>query len=509
MDNDIKEATPTGWRLAVRLMREDREIYASVITLSRVLLALSAIISLPLYALALPPSLSPAPRLAVSLTAAILAGVSLFLYSRARPSPSPANALCLALSLVLFPTWFFGQALSNVYLLTRFELWPAWKLVLGLLLFYALPLLLAFYLARQPADRIAYWARGLRVTAVTFLLLLVCLEIGLRVAERKYGWQAAPKRTEGREMSPNPLPDTWQYLPNQTWADVYPTDERGYFEPGHRITYQTNSAGYRDNEFFEQKKPGVIRFALLGDSFAFGEGVKPQDVGANLLEQLLTAKAGCPVEIYNFAVQGYSTRQQAVILDQVALKYNPDAVIVWFFLNDIETHRDQRQFQVINKTSWFLPSLMSVSRVAFWSSQLLKKLAGATYHNRMINSYQPGHPNWEATRGYLQQMERNARASGIPILLFSHPQVVLLQQYPLEQVHKLVVASAQELGYQAFPLSPAFAGHENESLLVHASDQHPNEVAHRLTAHYAADKIAPFLPACPAANAKPEGDRRR
>jgi hypothetical protein len=93
-------------------------------------------------------------------------------------------------------------------------------------------------------------------------------------------------------------------------------------------------------------------------------------------------------------------------------------------------------------------------------------------------------------------MERSARAKGIPILLFSHPQVTGLQDNPLEELHRLVVASAQESGYQAFPLAPAFAGHENETLIVHASDQHPNERAHRLTAHYAADKIAPFLPAC-------------
>ena len=436
------------------------------------------------------------------MAAAACAGVTLFLYARTKAAQTPAKSLCLALGLALIPTWLFGQALSNLYLLLRFELLPAWVLGLGLLLIYGLPLLLALYLSRQPADKLRHLARGLLATAVTFLLLFSCLEVGARLAERKYGWQSTPKRTEGRKMSPNPLPDTWQYLPNQTWADVYPTDERGYFEPGHRITYQTNSAGYRDSEFFVEKKPGTIRLALLGDSFAFGEGVKPQDVGANLLEPLLTAKAGCPVEIYNFAVQGYSTRQEAIILDQVALKYNPDAVVVWFFFNDIQNHRDDSQLEVLNKTPWLFPSLMSVSRVAFWSSQLVKKSALEKYFTRLINRYQPGRPQWEVTLGYLRQMARSAQAKGIPILLFSHPQVSQMQQEPFEGLYRLVVTAAQQSGYQAFDLLPAFAGHKNETLAVHESDQHPNEIAHRLAARYAADKIAPLLPPCPAAKAK-------
>ena len=103
-------------------------------------------------------------------------------------------------------------------------------------------------------------------------------------------------------------------------------------------------------------------------------------------------------------------------------------------------------------------------------------------------------------------MARSARAKEIPILLFSHPQLYQLQQYPLEDLHRLVVTAAQQAGYQAFPLAPAFAGHENENetLTVHESDQHPNEIAHRLAANYAADKIAPLLPPCPVANAKQE-----
>jgi hypothetical protein len=208
------------------------------------------------------------------------------------------------------------------------------------------------------------------------------------------------------------------------------------------------------------------------------------------------------VEIYNFAVQGYSSRQEAIILDQVALKYNPDAVVVWYFINDIEDHRDTSQLQVVGKTPWLFPPLMSVSRVAFWSSQLVKMSTTGSMYSRIMGNYQPGNPKWETTRGYLQQMARSAQAKGIPILLFSHPQVNQKIQYSFENLHRLVVTSAQQDGFHAFPLAPAFAGHENATLIVHESDLHPNEIAHRLAANYAADKIAPLLPPCPATNAK-------
>ena len=38
--------------------------------------------------------------------------------------------------------------------------------------------------------------------------------------------------------------------PNATCTNVYPSNERGYFQPGNRISYQMNSSGFRDEVLF-------------------------------------------------------------------------------------------------------------------------------------------------------------------------------------------------------------------------------------------------------------------
>ncbi len=71
-----------------------------------------------------------------------------------------------------------------------------------------------------------------------------------------------------------------------------------------------NAYFYRDRDFTTEKKEGLTRIGVLGDSLTFGAGVKNvNNRFSNLLEQKLQV-AGKNVEVYNLGVPGIDTQAE-------------------------------------------------------------------------------------------------------------------------------------------------------------------------------------------------------
>lgn len=100
-------------------------------------------------------------------------------------------------------------------------------------------------------------------------------------------------------------------------------------------TIEINSDGIRDREFSVEKPPNVFRIVVLGDSFAFGQGVENNETFAKVLETFLNNNSKkWKYEVLNFGVPGYNTLQEVELFKRKALKYKPDMVIVGFVEND-------------------------------------------------------------------------------------------------------------------------------------------------------------------------------
>lgn len=196
---------------------------------------------------------------------------------------------------------------------------------------------------------------------------------------------------------------------------------------------QTNSHGLRDPERPLAKPEGARRVLVLGDSFTFGSG--PIDASDGFVRRL-DAALGDAVQVINAGVPGYSTVQEANWLERDGLAWEPDAIVVAFFVgNDVWENLDPDTLTVVDgelverskqdeTRSWWrvtrnksrlyrlfkgLPehvgdALSGDSTEARWYHRLERRRMGVC----SIADPEPFEPGWVGTRDALAKVKRLA-----------------------------------------------------------------------------------------------------
>jgi hypothetical protein len=144
---------------------------------------------------------------------------------------------------------------------------------------------------------------------VVFLVLLAAVEGALRLARPDYLFQV-----RGDESS-------------NVYSETYGWElRRGFhgYDLGEIATI--NRAGYRGPERALAKPPGKTRVLMLGDSIAYGAGVRDDQTFSALLE------GRGPYDVVNLAVGGYGTDQELIRLQREGVRFGPDVVMLHFCL---------------------------------------------------------------------------------------------------------------------------------------------------------------------------------
>lgn len=94
----------------------------------------------------------------------------------------------------------------------------------------------------------------------------------------------------------------------------------------------TNHWGMRDRNRLLAKPEGTYRIALIGPSHAMGAGVSDDETFAHFLEERLNwtaaPKTNRRYEVLNFGVSNYSLLQQLAMLEERAVRFQPDTVFI-------------------------------------------------------------------------------------------------------------------------------------------------------------------------------------
>jgi lysophospholipase L1-like esterase len=289
---------------------------------------------------------------------------------------------------------------------------------------------------------------------------------------------------------------------------------------------QFNSHGLRDREFSVERAPGTYRVIVLGDSITFGEGVDQDQAYPRQLDRMLrdSPPPGYrSVEVLNFAMPGYNTRQELSLLREIGVRFKPDLVVVGFFYNDItptprQLAEDAKRaggaapagqsggalsaindaIRAVKRSSlmlaWISPRVGLVARRLGWK--------GLGEAGAFKTQFQEDSHFWGQSRQALLEMKRLGEQEGFRLALLILPLTVNLTEatYPLAEYHQAVAAFCKKEGIPHLDLLGPLWGQDLSRTWIYPTDGHPNAQGHRTFA----DAAAPFLRETIAAHAPPK-----
>jgi hypothetical protein len=388
----------------------------------------------------------------------------------------------LLLPCALLYTIGYGLLRSQVVFLVQLSI-P----VLGVI--YGLPVLVILLHLNRSDEIIKQQLNRIWLIVFGIVLALAAVEFGLA--------QVAPPRTAPPTEPMNirvPFAEEGVGLrPDAEWTHRYPSNPRGTFDEDNQINYQANNAGFRDEPFTVEQERGVRRVALVGDSFAMGLGVQPEDTAASWIERTLTEEFACETEVYNFGISGYNADSYPAVVEEAVLQYEPDALLVWYFINDIGVDiSDFYEEALLQQNPYFPVGSRYIQSVGLSSNWLQRR----TQAELGIQSFYEAYADvdlWDATIENLDTVATLAIDNNITPILAVHPILYRLNAYPYAEIHQQVIGEADEIGYITMDLYQPLAGQPYNELWVHPIDSHPNEIAHERTGVYAAEQLATAL----------------
>jgi hypothetical protein len=113
---------------------------------------------------------------------------------------------------------------------------------------------------------------------------------------------------------------------------------------------RANEFGFNDRDYPHEKPPGTFRILVLSDSFNWAGGL--ENNYTSILERKFQAEFGSQVEVINAGYSQTHTGEQLIALEKYGLQYNPDLVVLGFFVgNDFFDAQPWRKRIVIGGTT--------------------------------------------------------------------------------------------------------------------------------------------------------------
>lgn len=255
---------------------------------------------------------------------------------------------------------------------------------------------------------------------------------------------------------------------------------------------------FRQPGFEIGDKQGAFRILVVGDSFAWGDGVYYEDAFPFRMETRLGAiSRGDRFEVINWSRPGWNTLRQLRSLEPRLEDLDPDLVVLAFVLNDPEPVERSELEAMLSAAEGREPE-KGLSSWLFRTSRLYgliwTRLENSRTHRELSNFYHELFvgEHWEACRRALKRMRNLVRRRGTPMVLVVFPVFdgPMDESYPYADLHAQIREEGQSLQIPVLDLMRVYQGLDSRRLaVIPFSNAHPTEIAHRI----AADEIIGFL----------------
>jgi hypothetical protein len=283
-------------------------------------------------------------------------------------------------------------------------------------------------------------------------------------------------------------------------------DFTSYFAMRWRRGVHLNDYGFRERNFEAAKPPDLYRIAVVGDSFAYGQGLPVEERFSDRLESSLNARSGGKLryQVLNFGRPGAATQDHVEILLAPVLDLAPDFVLLQWYRNDIEgpdLAGRPRSMRLI-PSDYLIRLLHERSALYYLASSNWDKLQGALGWSGDYDAYMherfadPQSPGSLAARRQLERFVELCRERGIAVGMVIFP--VMWGDDGLGYLRERVLAQCRELEIPCLDLAPDFAAFPDRSQLwVNPLDSHPGARANQLAARRIEERFGELWGAAP------------
>jgi lysophospholipase L1-like esterase len=247
-----------------------------------------------------------------------------------------------------------------------------------------------------------------------------------------------------------------------------------------RETIKINSSGFRGNELSNTKEPNEHRILVLGSSITIGWGVPFEKVFTSLLEkQLNQDKQDTKFTVINSGIANYNTVLEVLYLQKKLYRFQPDTVVLHYFINDAEIISPGNAGFFI-RHSRLVALLYNRIKLAIDTKKKQYKSIG-DYYSQL---YQTNSKGWQAAQKAILDIDAFCKKSGIKFMVLMQPDLHDLSSGSLqEQCHDQIknFLSTNKIPYH--DLMPAFRkrfGNHPKHIWVNHDDSHPTDQGHRL-----------------------------
>jgi len=243
-----------------------------------------------------------------------------------------------------------------------------------------------------------------------------------------------------------------------------------------------NSGGFRGPETSCRPPAGTKRIIVIGDSETFAEKLKEEDTFPGALQRRLNANPGNRrYEVLNFGVPGYNTIQERRLLETKAIHYRPDAVILYYVMNDPATKSYAVLTHSLFGRSHLVTFLLYITRFSADVDDALRETylrAGGypLYFQKLHQS-----ELWEPCAKNLREMGTYLSARDIDFTIVISPELFgfpTFEEFPHQGIHGLLHALQSECITVIDPLQAvADIGKTPRELWVTPTDPHKSAEA--------------------------------
>lgn len=286
-------------------------------------------------------------------------------------------------------------------------------------------------------------------------------------------------------------------------SDEYYTNPRDYHIPLRReganivygLRYRESPQGYRlpgSISYVKDEQEKLSNFILgIGDSFAYGQGVKYRDLYLTRLEKLLNGD-NYQVSIKNCGLDGVDLDRILEVYLLESAQQSWPLVIYGFVLNDFLI---PKTYNIVG--SDFIDINNGGNRWNFWRNNFatINLIAYAIekrrLHDYTLRAYLDSFRGEGARSGFklLRELNRSIKSKGSSLVIVLFPLIYNFKNYPFKEIHDKISSFCIRENIPLLDLLPAFSKYKPEELWVNPTDYHPNELAHKI----ASDNIYVFL----------------